>query len=159
MVMEDGTCGNPNAEDRAQSAEQSERNWISHRGVKLTARSWKSCFHREGGEGGEQVINFCSRVADRKLLCESNNCLDTWDRGSKRLRHHRSDSRDTLWRNDPDREWLDGIRFGGSKLGKNDEERKRNDEENDEGRERRHGGNQSRWLGSRDQSVNADGNQ
>lgn len=127
--------------------------------VRLTARPWKSCFHREGGEGGEQVINFCSRVADRKLLCESNNCLDTWDRGSKRLRHHRSDSRDTLWRNDPDREWLDGIRFGGSKLGKNDEERKRKDEENDEGRERRHGGNQSRWLGSRDQSVNADGNQ
>jgi hypothetical protein len=157
--MVDGTCGNPATEDRAQSAEQSERNWISRRVGKLTARPWKSCFHREGGEGGEQVINFCSRVADRKLLCESNNCLDTWDRGSKRLRHHRSDSRDTLWRNDPDREWLDGIRFGGSKLWKNDEERKRKDEENDEGRERRHGGNQSRWLGSRDQSVNADGNQ
>jgi hypothetical protein len=98
-----------------------------------------TCLHREGGEGGEEVVNAGSWVADRKPLCASNNRRDTRDRGSKRLCHRRNDDIDTLWRNDPDLEWLQ-FRSGDSTPLEKDEERE--EEEDCESRWRSHCGNQ-----------------
>ena len=77
--------------------------------ARLTARTWKTRLQREGGEGGNEIVNVGSRIVDRKLLCANRN-VETLDRGPKRLCHHRSASIDLLRSDGPDLEWFNSIR-------------------------------------------------
>jgi len=105
--------------------------------TRLTARTWKTRLQREGGEGGNEIVNIGGRIIDRKLLCANRN-VETLDRGSKRLCHHRSDSIDLLRSDGPDLEWFNSVRSSDSKPLVNEEECK--EVEDCKSREGRHGG-------------------
>ena len=131
----------------------SETGHLHQRRLLLAEREWKVEENKEDRglqqERGRRAFNekeakeemrsstSASRIIDRKLLCANRN-VETLDRGSKMLCHHRSDSIDLLRSDGPDLEWFNSVRSSDSKPLVNEEECE--EVEDCKSREGRHGG-------------------